>query len=109
MVIQRGKRKVFKGKVVRDKMQKTIIVEVERKYRHPIYKKVVREKKKYKVHNPEDMAHVGDSVKIMETRPLSKEKHWRLAMIIEKAKGIEDIKEDIKTEEQKNEKTNKTP
>lgn len=105
MLEQRGKRKVFKGKVVSDKMQKTVVVEVERKYRHPMYKKVVREKKKYKVHNPGDMAHVGDFVEIMETRPLSKEKHWRLMKIIEKAGGIEDIKEDIKTEKQKNEKT----
>lgn len=83
--MERGKRKVLTGLVISDKMQKTAIVEVERKYRHPMYKKVVRAKKKYKVHNPENTAHMDDFVEIMETRPLSKEKRWRLVRIIQKA------------------------
>lgn len=102
MDIQRGKRKVLKGLVLSDKMQKTVIVKVERRFRHPIYKKVVLKKKKYKVHNPDNKARIGDFIEIIETRPLSKEKNWRLVRIIEKAKGIENQK----TEEQKDEKTN---
>lgn len=87
--MERGKRKVLKGLVISDKMQKTAIVEVERKYRHPMYKKVVRAKKNYKVHNPDQpglTAHMDDFVEIMETRPLSKEKRWRLVKVIRKAK-----------------------
>lgn len=87
---QRGKRKVLKGKIISDKMQKTAIVEVERTFRHPKYKKVVREKKKYKVDNPENTARIGDLVEIMGTRPLSKEKHWRVSKIVQKAKGAEE-------------------
>lgn len=88
---QRGKRKVLKGKVIGDKMQKTAIIEVERTFRHPKYKKVVREKKKYKVDNPENTARIGDFVEIMETRALSKEKRWRVSKIVQKAKGIEEM------------------
>lgn len=90
MEMQRGARKVRKGRVTGDKMQKTIIVEVERKYRHPIYKKVLRARKRYKVHNPDNTAHTGDLVEIMETKPLSKEKRWRLVKVIQKAKGIDE-------------------
>lgn len=97
----RGKRKVLKGKVVSDKMQKAVIVEVERKFSHPVYRKVVREKKKYKVHNPDNTARMGDFIEIMETRPLSRDKCWRLVRVIEKARGIVDEK----TEKPKNEKT----
>lgn len=89
MDIERGKRKVRKGRVVSDKMQKTVIVEVERRFRHPLYKKVVRARKKFMAHNPEKpelTAHMGDLVEIMETRPLSKNKRWRVVRIIEKAK-----------------------
>lgn len=94
--MERGKRKVLTGLVISDKMQKTAIVEVERKYRHPMYKKVVRAKKKYKVHNPDQpglTARMGDFVEIMETRPLSKEKRWRLVKVIRKAKGGEETKQ----------------
>lgn len=92
---KRSKRKVLKGKVISDKMQKTAIVVVERKFRHPTYKKVVREKKKYKVDNPENSARIGDIVEITETRPLSKEKRWRVSKIIQKAKGTEEIKKNL--------------
>lgn len=92
---ERGKRKVLKGKVISDKMKKTAIIEVERKFRHPIYKKVVREKKKYKVDNPENAARIGDFVEITETRPLSKEKRWRISKIILKAKGTGEIIKEI--------------
>lgn len=103
MDTERGKRKVRKGKVVSDRMQKTVIVEVERKFRHPKYKKVVRAKKKFKAHNPDNIAHMGDFVEIMETRPLSKEKRWRVVRVIERAK----VAIDEKTEKPKNEKTEK--
>lgn len=88
---ERGKRKILKGRVARDKMQKTIVVEVERRYRHPVYKKVVRARKKYMVHNPDNTAHIGDLVEIKESRPLSKGKNWRLARIIEQAKGAGEL------------------
>lgn len=85
---KRGRRKILTGRVLSDKMQKTVIVEVERKYRHPVYKKVVRARKRYKVHNPDNIAHTDDFVEMMETRPLSKEKRWRLVRVIRKAKGL---------------------
>ena len=81
----RGKRKVIKGYVVSDKMQKTVLVEVGRKYRHPIYRKVVKSKKRYKAHDPENVAAKGDLVEIMETRRLSKDKRWRVAGVISKS------------------------
>ena len=83
---QRGHRKVRLGKVVSDKMDKTIVVAVERLVKHPIYKRVVRRTTKFKVHDERSQAKVGDKVKIMETRPLSKEKRWRLVEIVEKGK-----------------------
>ena len=83
---QRGHRKVRLGKVVSDKMDKTIVVAVERLVRHPVYKRVVRRTTKFKVHDERSQAKVGDKVKIMETRPLSKEKRWRLVEIVEKGK-----------------------
>ncbi len=95
MKLTRGKRKVLKGRVKSDRMQKTIIVEVERKFRHPLYKKVIKKKENYKVHNPDDVAHIGDFVEIMETRPLSKDKRWRLVRVLEKAKGIEEKTRDL--------------
>lgn len=68
--------KILKGKVVSTKMQKTIVVEVERVFRHPLYKKVVRRHKKYKAHNEKFDLKIGDVVKIKETRPISKDKHF---------------------------------
>ena len=85
MISKRGKRKIRRGIVVSDKMDKTIVVTVERKFPHPIYRKVVRSKRKFKVHDYENTAHLGDMVEIMETRPLSKEKRWRLVKILKKS------------------------
>lgn len=73
------------GLVVSDKMDKTAVVSVERTTRHPLYGKIVRVTKKYKVHDPENACSIGDKVKIMETRPLSKDKRWRLVEILEKS------------------------
>lgn len=84
--MERGLRKVRIGKVVSDKMQKTIVVAVEDKVRHPLYGKTVNRTKKYKAHDENNEAKIGDIVKIMETRPLSKDKRWRLVEIVEKAK-----------------------
>ncbi|MCD5410730.1 MAG: 30S ribosomal protein S17 [Clostridiales bacterium] len=74
------------GRVVRDKMDKTIVVLVETSKRHPLYKKAVKRTKKLKTHDENNECKIGDRVKIMETRPISKDKRWRLVEIIEKAK-----------------------
>jgi len=84
--VERGLRKVRIGKVVSDKMDKTIVVAVERLVRHPLYGKTVKRTTKFKAHDEHNEAKIGDIVKIMETRPLSKEKRWRLVEIIERAK-----------------------
>ncbi|NLP43426.1 MAG: 30S ribosomal protein S17 [Peptococcaceae bacterium] len=83
--MERNLRKVRYGKVVSDKMDKTIVVAVETKKRHPLYKKTMKLTKKYKVHDEKNEAKIGDTVVIMETRPLSKDKYWRLVEITEKA------------------------
>ena len=83
---QRNERKVRIGVVSSDKMQKTIVVKVEELRSHKLYKKSVKRTVKFKAHDENNEAHIGDRVKIMETRPLSKEKRWRLVEIIEKAK-----------------------
>ncbi|HLC25921.1 MAG TPA: 30S ribosomal protein S17 [bacterium] len=80
-----ARRKVRVGVVVSDKMDKTVVVSVQRRYQHRVYKRVVRATKKYKVHDEENRCQVGDKVRIVETRPLSKEKHWRVAEILAKA------------------------
>ena len=80
-----GRRKTRTGTVVSDKMQKTIVVSVTRKYIHKKYGKYVRDQKKYKVHDEENTCKVGDKVLIEETRPISKHKRWRLREIIEEA------------------------
>lgn len=79
---QRGHRKERKGFVLSDKMNKTIVVGVERTFRHPIYGKVVKRIKKYHVHDESNQAKAGDFVRIMETRPVSKLKRWRLVEIL---------------------------
>ena len=84
--IKRGERKVRVGKVVSDKMQKTIVVAIEELVQHKLYKKSVKRTVKFKAHDENQQAHIGDLVSIMETRPLSKQKHWRLVNIVEKAK-----------------------
>jgi len=85
---QRGRRKEQIGKVVSDKMDKTIVVAVETYKRHPLYNKRVRYTKKFKAHDENNEAKIGDTVRIMETRPLSKEKRWRLVEIVEKAASV---------------------
>jgi small subunit ribosomal protein S17 len=82
----RTRRKVREGIVVSDKMEKTVIVQVLDVKPHRLYKKVVRETRRYKAHDGEGVCGVGDRVRIMETRPLSKEKRWRVAEIVEKAR-----------------------
>ncbi len=80
-----SRRKVRVGKVVSDKMDKTIVVAVETYKKHPLYGKRVKYSKKFKAHDEENRAKVGDVVRIMETRPLSKDKRWRLVEIVEEA------------------------
>jgi small subunit ribosomal protein S17 len=83
---QRGYRKVREGLVVSDKMDKTVVVAVEDRVKHPKYGKVMRRTKKYKAHDEQNECGVGDRVLLMETRPLSATKRWRVAEILEKAK-----------------------
>ncbi|HHU75441.1 MAG TPA: 30S ribosomal protein S17 [Firmicutes bacterium] len=85
MGLERGRRKTRVGRVVSDKMEKTIVVAVERNTHHPLYGKTIRKTTKYKVHDADNQCRNGDKVRIMETRPLSKEKNWRLVEIIEKS------------------------
>ena len=83
---ERNMRKTLIGKVVSDKMEKTIVVAIEDSVRHPLYNKIVKRTVKFKAHDENNEAGIGDRVKVMETRPLSKDKRWRLVEIIEKAK-----------------------
>ena len=85
----RGNRKVRIGTVSSDKMEKTITVSVETVKQHPLYKKTIKTSKKYKVHDENNDAKAGDVVRIMETRPLSKDKRWRLLEIVRRAKTLE--------------------
>jgi len=84
--MERNLRKVRVGKVVSNKMQKSITIIVDRKVKHPIYGKFVNRSTKFMAHDEKNEAGIGDTVRIMETRPLSKSKRWRLVEIIEKAK-----------------------
>ena len=84
--MERGLRKKRIGRVVSDKMDKTIVVAVETKVRHPLYGKTVNRTTKFKAHDENNEANVNDRVLIMETRPLSKDKRWRLVEIVERAK-----------------------
>jgi len=86
--LERKLRKTLYGKVVSDKMDKTIVVAIQTTKRHPLYKKTMKVTKKYKVHDENNEAKIGDTVLIMETRPLSKEKCWRLVKITEKAVAL---------------------
>lgn len=83
---ERNMRKTQIGKVVSNKMEKTIVVAIEDSVKHPLYNKIVKRTVKFKAHDENNEAGIGDRVKIMETRPLSKDKRWRLVEIIEKAK-----------------------
>ena len=84
--MERNYRKTRIGKVVSDKMDKTIVVAIEYNVKHPLYGKIMKRTYKLKAHDENQVARVGDRVKVMETRPLSKDKRWRLVEIIEKAK-----------------------
>lgn len=82
---ERAFRKTRVGKVVSDKMDKTIVVAIEDRVQHPLYKKIMKTTMKLKAHDEKNECNIGDKVKVMETRPLSKDKRWRLVEIIEKA------------------------
>ena len=82
----RGMRKTRTGVVVSDKMDKTIVVEIRTRVKHPLYGKIMNRTKRFKAHDENNDCGIGDTVRIMETRPLSKDKRWRLVEIIEKAK-----------------------
>jgi small subunit ribosomal protein S17 len=82
----RAQRKTRVGTVVSDKMQKTVVVAIERRFPHPLYGKMMTRTKKFKAHDEESNAKVGDRVRIMETRPLSKQKRWRVIEIVERAR-----------------------
>ena len=84
--MERNLRKTRVGKVVRDKMDKTIVLAIEDNVKHPLYKKIIKNTVKIKAHDENNECHVGDRVLVMETRPLSKDKRWRVVEIIEKAK-----------------------
>lgn len=86
MIMERALRKIRVGVVVSNKMDKTITVAIERKVPHPIYKKYFKKTTKFMAHDEQSTCGIGDKVKIMETRPLSKNKRWRLVEIVEKAK-----------------------
>lgn len=80
-----GARKLRQGVVISDKMDKTVVVLVEQLVQHPVYKKFIRKRKKYKAHDPENRCRVGDQVSIVETRPLSREKRWRIQSVVKSA------------------------
>ena len=83
---ERGRRKVRTGVVVSDAMEKTVVVRIASSIRHPLYGKIVRRSTKLKAHDEAGDAHVGDTVRIVETRPLSKSKRWRVVEVLERAK-----------------------
>ena len=83
---ERNLRKTRTGKVVSNKMQKTIVVAIEDHVKHPLYGKIVKKTYTLKAHDEENVCNIGDTVKVMETRPLSKDKRWRLVEVIEKAR-----------------------
>ena len=83
---ERGRRKLRVGKVVSDKMEKTVVVVIERLVKHPVYKRYVRRRSRFKVHDEKNECKEGDIIRFMETRPLSKEKRWRFVEFVERAK-----------------------
>ena len=86
IIVDRGKRKTITGTVVKDKMNKSRVVSVARRVKHPLYKKYVTLTSKFMAHDENNESHEGDIVSIMETRPLSRRKRWRIIQIVEKAK-----------------------
>ncbi|TAM92573.1 30S ribosomal protein S17 [bacterium] len=85
-VAERGRRKIKIGRVASNKMEKTIVVVTETRVPHPVYKKIVRKSERFKAHDEKNECSIGDLVKIMECRPVSKEKRWRLVEIVERVK-----------------------
>lgn len=83
---QRGRRKIRIGKVISDKMDKTVVVAIETNVKHPLYKKIIKRTQKLKAHDEENKCREGDRVKVVETRPLSRDKKWRVVEIVEKAR-----------------------
>jgi small subunit ribosomal protein S17 len=83
---ERASRKTRVGLVVSDKMEKTVVVSIERRVQHPVYGKMVRRTKRFKAHDEMNEAKTGDTVRIMETRPMSKDKRWRVVEIVERAR-----------------------
>nr|WP_278276587.1 30S ribosomal protein S17 [Anaerobium acetethylicum] len=86
MVVERNLRKTRTGKVVSNKMEKTIVVAIEDHVKHPLYNKIIKRTYKLKAHDEKNECNIGDTVKVMETRPLSKDKRWRLVEIVNRAK-----------------------
>lgn len=84
--MERNLRKTMVGKVVSDKMDKTVVVPIQDNVKHPLYKKIIKRTVKFKAHDEKNECGIGDRVMIMETRPISKDKNWRVVQIIEKAK-----------------------
>ena len=84
--LERNRRKTRVGRVISDGMDKTAVVVIDRLVKHPTYKRYVRRRKKYSIHDAENQCRVGDTVRFMETRPLSKNKRWRLVEVVERAK-----------------------
>lgn len=83
---KRGNRKTIIGRVLSDKMDKSRVIMVERQVKHPLYGKIIKKTSKFMAHDEKNQSHIGDTVMLMETRPLSKNKRWRLVEIVEKAK-----------------------
>jgi small subunit ribosomal protein S17 len=84
--VERNKRKVREGRVISNRMDRTIVVAVERRFRHPRYEKIIRRTSKLYAHDDKNECKIGDKVKVMESRPLSRMKRWRLVQVLEKAK-----------------------
>ncbi len=93
MAERKYKGKVMVGRVVSDKMQKTVVVVVETRRRHPLYGKIITVRRRFKAHNEDPKAKAGDTVKIVESRPLSRDKHWRVAEIVRAGEVVEMIRE----------------
>lgn len=91
----RGRRRTKTGVVVSDKMDKTVVVAVETLRKHPIYGRTVRRTRKFKAHDPENAARTGDTVVIMESRPISKEKHWVLREIVRRGTGVQPVEAEV--------------
>lgn len=82
---ERGQRKELEGVVISDKMDKTVVVRIDHQFLHPVYKKFVRRTVRYKAHDAQNDCHAGDRVRIQETRPLSKQKRWKVVNVLERA------------------------